>query len=98
MASLDLEHLAPQSMSQPPSVHILQPQQHLQVDQDLQPSKRKQAQAPRKEYSAAKECLKHIPLSAGVQVVAHSALSKARSARTISACPTPVKVSFSVLK
>jgi hypothetical protein len=93
MASLDLEHLAPQSMNQQsPAAHIQQPQQRQHVDTESHQSRRKQAQASAKEYSAAKECLKAIPVSAQVQAVAHSALSKARRARSISACPTPVKV------
>ena len=95
MASLDLEHLAPQSVNQPPAAYIQQAQQRQQTDSELHPSKRKQAQESArevKEYSAAKECLKAIPVSAQIQVVAHSALSKAKRTRSISACPTPVKV------
>jgi hypothetical protein len=96
MATLDIEHLghdfSPTYLNQPSAPMIHQPQQSQQKDQDIQPPRRKQAQVSAKEYSAAKECLKNIPLSAGIQAVAHSALSKARSASTISACPTPVKV------
>jgi hypothetical protein len=87
MISLDLESLAPQSTKQPP-IQLQRPQ----TDLELHPSRNKQKPASAKEYSAAKECLKSIPVSAQVQVVAHSALSKARRARSISACPTPVKV------